>query len=46
MCYDIKTNLEAQLSRANHKDDLQAIKEIKEKRVPYLQLHLGYWLFG
>ena len=31
MCYDIKTNLEAQLSRANRKGDLQAIKEIKEK---------------
>jgi len=30
MCYDIKTNLQAQLSRANRKGDLQAIKEIKE----------------
>lgn len=29
MCYDIKTNLEAQLSRANRKGDLQAIEEIK-----------------
>jgi hypothetical protein len=35
MCYDIKTNLEAQLSRASRKGDLQAIKEIKEKLVPY-----------
>jgi len=34
MCYDIKTNLEAQLSRANRKGDLQAISEIKEKLVP------------
>lgn len=31
MCYDIKANLEAQLSRANRKGVLQAIKEIKEK---------------
>ena len=38
MCYDIKTNLEAQLSRANRKGDLQAIKEIKEKLVPLTDL--------
>lgn len=38
MCYDIKTNLEAQLSRANRKGDLQAIKEIKEKLVPWTDL--------
>lgn len=38
MCYDIKTNLEAQLSRANRKGDLQAISEIKEKWVPLTDL--------
>ncbi|MFN4764584.1 SOS response-associated peptidase [Gillisia sp. Q332] len=30
MCYDISTNLEAQLSRASRKLDLRAIKEIEE----------------
>jgi len=35
MCYDIKTNLEAQLSRANRKGDLQ---EIKESLVPLTDL--------
>jgi len=34
MCYDIKANLEAQLSRGNRKGDLRAIKEIKENLVP------------
>ena len=38
MCYDIKTNLEAQLSRASRKLDLQAIKEIKENLIPLTNL--------
>lgn len=42
MCYDIKTSLEAQLSRANRKGDLQAIKEIKEKLVPLTDLPLHH----
>ena len=38
MCYDIKTNLEAQLSRANRKLDSQAVKEIKENLIPLTNL--------
>jgi hypothetical protein len=38
MCYDISTNLQAQLSRANRKGDLHAIKEIKENLVPLTDL--------
>ncbi len=38
MCYDISTNLEAQLSRASRKMDLRAIKEIKEIRAPLTDL--------
>jgi len=38
MCYDIKTNLQAQLSRANRKGDMQAIKEIKENLAPLTNL--------
>jgi len=38
MCYDIKTNLQAQLSRASRKGDMQAIKEIKENLVPLTDL--------
>lgn len=38
MCYDIKTNLQVQLSRAKRKGDLKAIKEIKENLVPLTDL--------
>ncbi len=38
MCYDINTNLEAQLSRASRKLDLRAIKEIKENLAPFTDL--------
>ncbi len=38
MCYDISTNLEAQLSRASRKLDLRAIKEIKENLAPLTDL--------
>ncbi len=38
MCYDIKPNLQAQLSRANRKGDLQAIIEIMESLVPLTNL--------
>ena len=38
MCYDIKTNLQAQLSCAKRKGDLQAIREIKENLAPLTDL--------
>jgi len=38
MCYDIKTNLQAQLSRDKRNGDLQAIKEIMESLVPLTDL--------
>ncbi len=38
MCYDISTNLEAQLSRASRKLDLRTIKEIKENLAPLTDL--------
>jgi putative SOS response-associated peptidase YedK len=40
MCYDIKATLEAQLSRAKRRNDLQAITEIEERLVPYTDLPL------
>lgn len=42
MCYDIKTSLEAQLSKAKRRGDLQAIEEIKRKLVPYTNLPLHH----
>ena len=38
MCYDIKASLDAQLSRARHKGDEQAIEEILEKLAPLTDL--------
>ncbi len=38
MCYDIKASLESQLNRAKRKGDALAIREIKEKLVPFTQL--------
>jgi putative SOS response-associated peptidase YedK len=38
MCYDIKASLESQLNRAKRKGDEQALREIKEKLLPYTQL--------
>lgn len=40
MCYDIKTSLETQLKRAKRFNDEQAIREIEEKLLPYLDLPL------
>ncbi len=37
MCYDIQTNLEAQLTRAKRLNDAAAIAEITEKLRPYTQ---------
>lgn len=42
MCYDIKTSLEAQLSKAKRRGDLQAIEEIKRKLVPYTDLPIHH----
>ena len=41
MCYDISTNLEAQLSRASRKLDLRTIKEIKENLAPLVDGYFG-----
>ncbi|WP_276391284.1 SOS response-associated peptidase [Eudoraea chungangensis] len=38
MCYDIKASLEAQLKRARHYGNEQAIEEIIEKLLPYSDL--------
>ncbi|MGB5172273.1 SOS response-associated peptidase [Eudoraea sp.] len=38
MCYDIKASLEAQLKRARHYGNEEAIEEIIEKLVPYSDL--------
>jgi putative SOS response-associated peptidase YedK len=40
MCYDIKASLDAQLKRAKHYGDQQAIREIEEKRLPLTDLPL------
>ncbi len=40
MCYDIKASLDAQLSRARHKGDEQAVEEILEKLAPLTDLPL------
>ncbi len=40
MCYDIKTNLEAQLQRARRYGDLNAIRELAYKLIPYTDLPL------
>lgn len=40
MCYDIKTQLEAQLARARRNGDEIAVREITEKLVPYTDLPL------
>ncbi|MEM7186601.1 MAG: SOS response-associated peptidase [Bacteroidota bacterium] len=42
MCYDIKTSLEAQLSRARRENDLQAMDEIIEKLAPLTDLPLHH----
>jgi putative SOS response-associated peptidase YedK len=42
MCYDIKTSLEAQLSKAKRRGDLQAIEEIKRKLIPYTDLPIHH----
>lgn len=40
MCYDIKASLESQLKRAKRLGDEQAIKEIKDKLIPFTSLPL------
>ncbi len=40
MCYDIKTNLEAQLQRARRYGDLNAVRELAYKLIPYTDLPL------
>lgn len=37
MCYDVKTKLEAQLKRARHYFDEEAIKQIEKELAPYLK---------
>ncbi len=40
MCYDIKASLNAQLKKARHYGDQNAIREIEEKIIPYTDLPL------
>lgn len=42
MCYDIKANLEAQLTRAQRAGDLQAVEEIWEQLAPLTDLPLHH----
>lgn len=42
MCYDIKAGLNAQLSRARRRNDVQAVEEILERLVPLTDLPLHH----
>lgn len=42
MCYDIKASLNAQLSRARRRNDVQAVEEILERLIPLTDLPLHH----